>query len=714
MVFSCISKRSDRLSGELGGAEDVPIFLRLALASEQIQRRRILCASKEPHCETVAPCRKIADLQRDLLLYGRRRRPRFGVDRRRIFFDDAAFPVEKRHKDAAILIERGDAVVAEEKGDGGLRICLQALRIVRLLEAEIVPHAVGEFLTIGRIGAIPIHVELDIRGLGRGDRFLQPIVEVLLPALLRIVRVALREFEGDGQLAVCLGEHIQPVGVAHDAVSSDGDALLDQLLVDLVEGVVPPTVVEKRIGKGLAVGLDVAIAEKFGGDLPHLAVILDARVQPEEMLLPPISVREDVDEGDARIPVVAPAELGRELIHLRKIDFIVPLRDVLTGTVVGRVDIVSRALVEDEFRRDVFLGRRSVDAHDAEGELPLHLIAEGVDPAFDLGKIEFVVRRLEIYPVEAMIARRIDIGELLGLLVFPAVVHETLPGVDQNFVRIRDLGRDPFLFGARVRGLPRTAECRKEQQKRRRGRKYPPCFLHVSPPSPHNYSTLREGLQSERKNIFLPRANSAVLLAADKNSCYTYLIPYGEALMIGKKHTEELIEYLKQIRDDEGYAVVNINLEGNEIYDPYSMKEQKDLCGEIYEYIDAQTNVVPAEIPLRIKFYGDVPAEEQEEIRRMMHRHYTQKTYDVSWDLVANLRKMLLLAIFGVCVLAAYFFVVFKYDQPIFSEVLSVIGTFSLWEAANSLLLERPHLRREYKNIEQNLAQRIEFLPPQK
>ncbi len=184
--------------------------------------------------------------------------------------------------------------------------------------------------------------------------------------------------------------------------------------------------------------------------------------------------------------------------------------------------------------------------------------------------------------------------------------------------------------------------------------------------------------------------------------------------MIGKKHTEELIEYLKQIRDDEGYAVVNINLEGNEIYDPYSMKEQKDLCGEIYEYIDAQTNVVPAEIPLRIKFYGDVPAEEQEEIRRMMHRHYTQKTYDVSWDLVANLRKMLLLAIFGVCVLAAYFFVVFKYDQPIFSEVLSVIGTFSLWEAANSLLLERPHLRREYKNIEQNLAQRIEFLPPQK
>ncbi len=181
-----------------------------------------------------------------------------------------------------------------------------------------------------------------------------------------------------------------------------------------------------------------------------------------------------------------------------------------------------------------------------------------------------------------------------------------------------------------------------------------------------------------------------------------------------KKHTEELIEYFKQIRDDEGYAVVNINIGEESIYDPYSMKEQRDLCGGIYDYIDAQTNVIPADVPLRINFYGDVPQAEQEEIRRMMHRHYTHKTYDIAWDLAANLRKMVLLTIFGVCMLAVYFFVTFAYDQPIFSEVLSVIGTFSLWEAANGLLLERPQLRRDYRNVEQNLAQRIEFLPPEK
>ena len=178
-----------------------------------------------------------------------------------------------------------------------------------------------------------------------------------------------------------------------------------------------------------------------------------------------------------------------------------------------------------------------------------------------------------------------------------------------------------------------------------------------------------------------------------------------------KKRAEEVIEYLKGIRDGEGYAVVDIDVgDGSTLYDPLSMGKQRDLNGDIYDYIDAQTNVVPAEIPLRIRFHGDIPAEEQETVKSAMQRHYTLKSLDVSWDLAANLRKMVLLALFGVAVLALYFYFAFTRDDAFFAEILSIVGSFSLWEAADALLLERPHLRRESKNIEQSLSQRLEFV----
>lgn len=179
-----------------------------------------------------------------------------------------------------------------------------------------------------------------------------------------------------------------------------------------------------------------------------------------------------------------------------------------------------------------------------------------------------------------------------------------------------------------------------------------------------------------------------------------------------KKRTEELISYLEQIRDDEGYAVVDIDLRnGAPLYNPLAMGDRRDLDGAIYDYIEEQTNVVPSAIPLRIRFHGDIPEPEQESIRKIMRRHYTMKALDISWDVAANFRKMILLALFGAIVLAAYFYLAFTSDDVLFAEILSIVGSFSLWEAADALLLERPRLRREHRNVEQNLNQIIEFIP---
>ena len=77
-----------------------------------------------------------------------------------------------------------------------------------------------------------------------------------------------------------------------------------------------------------------------------------------------------------------------------------------------------------------------------------------------------------------------------------------------------------------------------------------------------------------------------------------------------------------------------------------------------------------------------------------------------------SFHRMLFLALFGAAVLAVYLVLALTGKNVLFTEILSIVGSFSLWEAADALLLERPHLRREYKNNEQNLKQKIEFVPP--
>ena len=178
-----------------------------------------------------------------------------------------------------------------------------------------------------------------------------------------------------------------------------------------------------------------------------------------------------------------------------------------------------------------------------------------------------------------------------------------------------------------------------------------------------------------------------------------------------KERMAELIKYVEEIRDENGFAVVDVDLKnGAEIYDPLSVGKNRDLSEGVYAFIDEQTNIIPANVPLKVRFHADLNEDEQEEIKKMMHRHYIMKSFDVVWDMASNFKKMLVMAAFGVAVLVAYFLISFLVNQPLFAEILSIVGSFSLWEAAGALFLERPRLRREHKNVEQNINQIIEFV----
>lgn len=180
-----------------------------------------------------------------------------------------------------------------------------------------------------------------------------------------------------------------------------------------------------------------------------------------------------------------------------------------------------------------------------------------------------------------------------------------------------------------------------------------------------------------------------------------------------KQEKEELLKYVQRILDKDGNAVVDVQLgEGVERYNPLCPDGQKDLSGDIYDYIEAQTNVIPANIPLKIKFHGSFEEDEKEQIKKMMRQHYVMKSFDLSWDAVSNFRKTLLLAIFGAAVIAVYLYLAITGNNVFMTEILSIVGSFSLWEAADGFLLERPHIRREMKNNDQSLNEQIEFVRP--
>lgn len=178
-----------------------------------------------------------------------------------------------------------------------------------------------------------------------------------------------------------------------------------------------------------------------------------------------------------------------------------------------------------------------------------------------------------------------------------------------------------------------------------------------------------------------------------------------------KERMKELIQYAEDVMDDSGYAVIDVKLPDEEnLYNPLSTGTNLDLNEDIYEFIDLQANIIPAKIPLKICFHGRVDEDRQQEIRRLMHRHYTMRSYDVTWDFAANFRKTIFLTVFGIAVLIAYFLVSLLKGEQLFAEILSIVGTFSLWEAANAILLDRPALKRTRDAIEQNIYQKVEFV----
>ena len=180
--------------------------------------------------------------------------------------------------------------------------------------------------------------------------------------------------------------------------------------------------------------------------------------------------------------------------------------------------------------------------------------------------------------------------------------------------------------------------------------------------------------------------------------------------MSRNRNTRALGEYIVNKRENDGMVCIDVSLSDTALYDPMSIGFYKEINSDIYSYIEEKANLIPHTIPLKIRFHGiKITEAEENEVRQIMEKHYSVMLLDKQWDKITSTRKLIVMSVFGVIMLAIYFYLSLFAENPVLVELFSVLGSFSLWEAAGSFLLERPGLKRECKDIEQFRDQTIEF-----
>ena len=152
--------------------------------------------------------------------------------------------------------------------------------------------------------------------------------------------------------------------------------------------------------------------------------------------------------------------------------------------------------------------------------------------------------------------------------------------------------------------------------------------------------------------------------------------------------------YMNQhyIKDEKAIIPIHItNLE--ELYISYDQKKQV-LRPELISYIEEIAYYVPYDISIVLAFSGySFTQEDKVKLMENITNQFGMKTHDMDVELNYNTKKAMKLFFIGSIVLAISFMIRALHYMAYISEILSIIGTFSIWEFVNTIWFERKEKR---------------------
>lgn len=177
-----------------------------------------------------------------------------------------------------------------------------------------------------------------------------------------------------------------------------------------------------------------------------------------------------------------------------------------------------------------------------------------------------------------------------------------------------------------------------------------------------------------------------------------------------EKKRETMSEYIKkEYIGEDGVATINLNLDNVEPFNPLSLDNQLSINPEIISYIDEKVYPIPAPIPIKILIHGNIDDNNKQKIINKLHEHYNLQLSDKKLDLRINTFRSLALFIIGIILLGIFLWLSSSTVNKMWCEILSIVSTLIIWEAAYSFIIERHELRINYYDAAQLAIANIEF-----
>lgn len=142
------------------------------------------------------------------------------------------------------------------------------------------------------------------------------------------------------------------------------------------------------------------------------------------------------------------------------------------------------------------------------------------------------------------------------------------------------------------------------------------------------------------------------------------------------------------IKDEKAVIPIHIHDIG-ELYISYDLQRQI-FNPDMISYIEDIAYYIPYDYSIVIEFSGiSFTEEEKAQLMENVTDQFGMKTHDMDVELNYNTKKAMKLFLIGSIVLAISFIIQTMNYTVYISEILSIIGTFSIWEFVNTIWFER-------------------------
>lgn len=143
--------------------------------------------------------------------------------------------------------------------------------------------------------------------------------------------------------------------------------------------------------------------------------------------------------------------------------------------------------------------------------------------------------------------------------------------------------------------------------------------------------------------------------------------------------------------------------------EPYS-ESQPILKKEIGEYIERVSYDIPAYVSISIQLVDYFTEEEKKKIEAMINSYFGLQVGDKIIDLERNSQKAIILFVVGIMILWIFLILSYQKMDSVILEIMSITGSFAIWEFVNTIWLERGSLHIGKMNSGQLATAKIEFL----